>query len=240
MSSSHFFIKLLTAFLFQLVREINSPKGEERIINNKSLSPSFGGGLGGETLMKIGILALQGAVREHRNMLQKLGAETVDVLNPSDLEGIDGLVLPGGESTTMGKLLVRYHLLEPIAELGRKGLPIFGTCTGLILLSKNINGSDQYRLGLMDTQVERNAFGRQLASFEADMPIPVLGEKPFHTIYIRAPYIDKIENSAKALLELDGKILLAEQDNLLAAAFHPELTDDTRIHEYFLKKIRKT
>lgn len=189
--------------------------------------------------MKIGILALQGAVREHRNMLQKLGAETIDVLNPSDLKGIDGLILPGGESTTMGKLLVRYKLLEPIAELGRKGLPIFGTCTGLILLSKNINGSDQYRLGLMDTHVERNAFGRQLASFEADMPISVLGDKSFHTIYIRAPYIDKVGEGVKVLLELEGKILMAEQNNLLAVAFHPELTDDTRIHEYFLNKIKK-
>lgn len=189
--------------------------------------------------MKIGILALQGAVREHRNALHKLGVETVDVLNPEDLEGIDGLVLPGGESTTMGKLLVRYKLLEPIAELGRKGLPIFGTCTGLILLSKNINGSDQYRIGLMDTFVERNAYGRQLASFEADIPIPALGDEPFHTVFIRAPYIDKVEGTAKALLTYEGKILLAEQDNFLAAAFHPELTEDTRLHAYFLKKIKK-
>jgi 5'-phosphate synthase pdxT subunit len=111
--------------------------------------------------MKIGILALQGAVREHRNALHKLGVETVDVLNPGDLDGINGLIIPGGESTTMGKLLVRYGLLDPIAGLGRKGLPVFGTCTGLILLSKHINNSNQYRLGLMDTFVERNAFGRQ-------------------------------------------------------------------------------
>jgi 5'-phosphate synthase pdxT subunit len=189
--------------------------------------------------MKIGILALQGAVREHRNVLHKLGAETVDVLNPSDLEGIDGLIIPGGESTAVGKLMVRYNLLEPIKKLGEKGLPIFGTCTGLILLSKNINGSDQYRLGLMDTYVERNAFGRQLASFEADMSIPVLGDKPFHTVFIRAPYIDKVEGSAKALLTYDGKILFAEQENFLVAAFHPELIEDTRVHEYFLKNIKR-
>jgi 5'-phosphate synthase pdxT subunit len=187
--------------------------------------------------MKIGILALQGAVREHRKLLHRLGVETVDVLNPSDLNGINGLILPGGESTTVGKLLVRYALLEPIADLGRKGLPIFGTCTGLILLSKQINNSDQHRLGLMDTYVERNAFGRQLASFEADMPIPVLGKTPFHTIFIRAPYIDKIDAGVTVLLRYQDKILFAEQDNLLAAAFHPELTDDTRVHEYFISKI---
>ena len=188
--------------------------------------------------MKIGILALQGAVREHRNILQKLGVETVDILNPSDLEGIDGLILPGGESTTMGKLLVRYKLLEPIKQLGEKGLPILGTCTGLILLAKHINGSDQYRLGLMDICVERNAFGRQLASFEADMKIPVLGEELFHTVFIRAPYIDKVDMGVQVLLSLEGKILMAEQNNYLVAAFHPELTNDDRLHQYFLLKCK--
>jgi 5'-phosphate synthase pdxT subunit len=187
--------------------------------------------------MKVGILALQGAVREHRNMLNRLGAETVDVLYATDLVGLDGLVLPGGESTTTGKLLERNNLLEPIAELGRQGLPIFGTCTGMILLSKHIIGSDQQRLGLMDTYVERNAFGRQLASFEADMPIPVLGEKPFPCVFIRAPYIEKVDADVTPLLVYDNKILFAEQNNLLAAAFHPELTDDPRVHHYFLQKI---
>jgi 5'-phosphate synthase pdxT subunit len=187
--------------------------------------------------MKIGILALQGAVREHRNLLHRLGVETVDVLNPGDLNGIDALILPGGESTTVGKLMVRYNLLNPVVEMGRKGLPVFGTCTGLILLSKHIYNSEQYRLGLMDTYVERNAFGRQLASFEADMHISVLGNIPFHTVFIRAPYIDRVEDSVKILLSYQGKILFAEQNNFLAAAFHPELTDDTRIHEYFLQRI---
>jgi 5'-phosphate synthase pdxT subunit len=187
--------------------------------------------------MKIGVLALQGAVREHRNLLHCLGVETVEVLNPRDLEGINGLILPGGESTAIGKLLVRYDLLQPIVESGRKGLPIFGTCTGLILLSKHINNSDQHRLGLMDTYVERNAFGRQLASFEADMSIPALGETPYHTIFIRSPYIDKVDAGVTVLLRYQYKILFAEQDHLLAAAFHPELTNDTRIHEYFISKI---
>ncbi|MDR2627876.1 MAG: pyridoxal 5'-phosphate synthase glutaminase subunit PdxT [Dysgonamonadaceae bacterium] len=186
--------------------------------------------------MKIGVLALQGAVREHRAALHTLGVESVAVLNPDDLAGIDGLIIPGGESTTIGKLLVRYNLLEPIASLGRNGMPILGTCTGLILLSRHINQSDQYRLSLMDTYVERNAFGRQLASFEADMSIPVLGEKPFHTIFIRAPYIYKVEEGVKVLLAYEDKILFAEQGNLLAAAFHPELTDDARVHEYFLSR----
>ncbi|MDR3267731.1 MAG: pyridoxal 5'-phosphate synthase glutaminase subunit PdxT [Tannerella sp.] len=187
--------------------------------------------------MKIGILALQGAVREHRNLLHRLGVETVDVLAPQDLNGIKGLILPGGESTTVGKLLVRYELLEPIAALGRKGLPIFGTCTGLILLSKHINNSDQYRLGLMDTYVERNAFGRQLASFEADMSVPALGAAPFHTIFIRAPYISRVDAGVSVRLSYQDKILFAEQDNFLAVAFHPELTDDTRVHEYFIRKL---
>ncbi|MDR2423787.1 MAG: pyridoxal 5'-phosphate synthase glutaminase subunit PdxT [Prevotellaceae bacterium] len=189
--------------------------------------------------MKIGILALQGAVREHRSVLRKLGAVTVDVLYPDDLNGLDGLILPGGESTTVGKLLIRYGLLEPIIQAGRSGLPVFGTCTGLILMAKNINGSNQHRLGLMDTCVERNAFGRQLNSFEADMHIPAIGKKPFHAVFIRAPYIEKAENNVKPLLVYDNKILFAEQDNLLAAAFHPELTGDTRIHRYFLEKIEK-
>jgi 5'-phosphate synthase pdxT subunit len=167
-------------------------------------------------------------------MLHRLGVETVDVLSPQDLHGINGLILPGGESTTMGKLMARYELLTPIAEAGCAGLPIFGTCTGLILLSKHINNSSQLSLGLMDTYVERNAFGRQLASFEADMPIPALGGNPFHTIFIRAPYIEKVGDEVTVLLRDGEKILFARQGNLLAAAFHPELTDDTRIHEYFL------
>jgi 5'-phosphate synthase pdxT subunit len=187
--------------------------------------------------MKIGILALQGAVREHRAVLHTLGVQTVDVLNPPDLNGIDGLIIPGGESTTVGKLLVRYGLLEPIACLGRNGLPIFGTCTGLILLSKHIANRDQYCLGLMDTYVERNAFGRQAASFEADMPIPALGERLFHTVFIRAPCIEKVDDTVTVLLQHEGKILLAQQGSILAAAFHPELTTDTRLHEYFLRDI---
>ncbi|BAG83565.1 glutamine amidotransferase subunit PdxT [Candidatus Azobacteroides pseudotrichonymphae genomovar. CFP2] len=187
--------------------------------------------------MKIGILALQGAVREHCRIVHKLGHKTVDILYPRDLIGIDGLILPGGESTTISKLLVRYGLLTPIVELGHKKLPIFGTCSGLILLSKNIAKSEQYRLGLMDTYVKRNAFGRQLASFETKMPIPILGNIPYPTIFIRAPYIDKADKGVNILLSHESRILFAEQDNFLAASFHPELTEDVRVHEYFIQKI---
>jgi 5'-phosphate synthase pdxT subunit len=188
--------------------------------------------------MKIGILSLQGAVREHRTVLCSLGVEVVNILTSSDLSGIDGLILPGGESTTIGKLLDRLGLLSPIASLGSADLPIFGTCTGLILLSKHINRSDQFRIGLMDTWVERNGFGRQLSSFEADMSIPVLGIAPFHCIFIRAPYIDRVGEGVTSLLTINEKIVFAEQGNLLVSSFHPELTSDYRVHEYFLQKVQ--
>lgn len=190
-------------------------------------------------MTKIGILALQGAVREHRRALERPGVEVAGVLEPRDLEGINGLVLPGGESTTVGKLLARYNLLEPIATAGRNGLPLFGTCTGLILLAKHVDDNNPYRLNLMDVVVKRNAFGRQQDSFEADMPIPALGNKPFHAVFIRAPYIERVGDGVEVLLQHEGKILLARQGNLLASAFHPELTDDPRLHDYFLQLVRQ-
>jgi 5'-phosphate synthase pdxT subunit len=190
-------------------------------------------------MTKIGILALQGAVREHRRALERPGVEVAGVLEPRDLEGINGLVLPGGESTTVGKLLARYNLLEPIATAGRNGLPLFGTCTGLILLAKHVDDNNPYRLNLMDVVVKRNAFGRQQDSFEADMPIPALGNKPFHAVFIRAPYIERAGDGVEVLLQHEGKILLARQGNLLASAFHPELTDDPRLHDYFLQLVRQ-
>ncbi len=184
--------------------------------------------------MKIGVLALQGAVREHCNTLRACGAEAVEVRYPEQFGEIDGLIIPGGESTTVGKLLVRYEMLEPLAELGRKGFPIFGTCTGLILLAKEILGSDQPRLGLMDITVNRNAFGRQIASFETDLPVAGIGPPDFHAIFIRAPYITSVGPGVEVLAKLDEKILLARQGRLLAGAFHPELTGDLRIHQYFI------
>ncbi|MFZ5642951.1 MAG: pyridoxal 5'-phosphate synthase glutaminase subunit PdxT [Bacillota bacterium] len=187
--------------------------------------------------MIIGVLALQGAFREHEKMLRSCGEgiETRQIRLPAQLEGLDGLVIPGGESTTMGKLMIEYGLLEPIQELGSKGLSIFGTCAGMILLSKDIAGSAQPRLGLMDISVERNAFGRQVESFEADIEIPVLGEDPFSSVFIRAPYILSVGEGVEVLARFGEKIVFARQGRFLAAAFHPELTRDLRIHRYFLK-----
>lgn len=186
--------------------------------------------------MKIGVLALQGAVREHRNALAALGMEPVEVRYPEQLTEVQGLIIPGGESTTVGKLMIRYGMLNPLVEMGRNGFPIFGTCTGLILLAKDISGSEQPRLGLIDMTVERNAFGRQIASFEMDMPIPALGEEPFHAIFIRAPYIIATGPEVEILARMEEKILLVRQGNLLAAAFHPELTGDLRLHRYFIER----
>lgn len=188
-------------------------------------------------MMKIGVLALQGAVREHCHSLAACGAEPIEVKYLHQLSEIQGLIIPGGESTTVGKLLVRHQMLEPLTDMGRKGFPIFGTCTGLILLAKDIMGSNQPRLGLMDITVERNAFGRQIASFERDLNVVGLEESPFHAVFIRAPYISKVENNVQVLAKIDEKILMVRQDNLLAAAFHPELTDDHRVHQYFLNMI---
>lgn len=184
--------------------------------------------------MKIGVLALQGAVREHCNSLQACGVEPVAIKYKEQLNDIKGLIIPGGESTTVGKLLVKTGMLEKLSEMGQSGFPIFGTCTGLILLAKEINGSDQPRLGLMDIKVERNAFGRQIASFEADLDIEALGPEKFHAIFIRAPYIVDAKPNVTIMAKSEEKILMVRQGKLLAAAFHPELTTDLRIHQYFL------
>lgn len=185
--------------------------------------------------MKIGILALQGAVREHYKSLQLCGVEPIEIKYREQLSDIQGLIIPGGESTTVGKLLVRYEMLTALTEMGLNNFPIFGTCTGLILLAKEIIGSTQPRLNLMDITVERNAFGRQIASFEKDLTIPEIGSPDFHAIFIRAPYIEKVGPEVKVLATLENKILLGRQGTLLAAAFHPELTSDLRIHQYFIK-----
>lgn len=184
--------------------------------------------------MKIGVLALQGAVREHCNSLKACGAEPVEIKYKEQLTEIKGLIIPGGESTTVGKLLVRHEMLGLLAEKGQKGFPIFGTCTGMILLAREINGSEQPRLGLMDITVERNAFGRQIASFETELEIPELGPEKFPAVFIRAPYINNSKRNVKVMAQLEGKVLMARQGKLLAAAFHPELTSDYRVHEYFI------
>jgi 5'-phosphate synthase pdxT subunit len=184
--------------------------------------------------MKIGVLAIQGDFAEHIVMLKRLGVETVEVRLPSHLEGLDGLILPGGESTTIGKLSVDFGLLEPLRKFSETHA-IWGTCAGAIFLSKDARRS-QPLLGIMDITVERNAFGRQVDSFEADLDISELGESStYHAIFIRAPIIESVQADARVLVTLpDGRIVAALQGKLLATSFHPELTQDTRFHEYFL------
>lgn len=188
--------------------------------------------------MKIGVLALQGDFAEHVAMLKRLGVETVEVRLPEHLKGLDGLIMPGGESTTIGKLAVAYNLMEPLRTFGQRHA-IWGTCAGAIFLSKDVQ-SEQPLLGLMDIRVVRNAFGRQVDSFETDLDIVELkkataSEAPFHAVFIRAPIIESVHGDAKILSALaDGRIVAAQQGYLLATSFHPELTEDTRFHEYFL------
>lgn len=179
---------------------------------------------------------MQGAFREHRRTLESLGCEVVEVRKPSDLQDINGLILPGGESTTMGKLL-QEGLGDLIKDLAARDLPIFGTCAGMILLAKDIDDSSQYRLGLMDLTVKRNAFGRQVASFETDLNVPLLGNDPVRAVFIRAPYAREVAPNVGILAEHVGKIVFVRQGNMIASAFHPELTPDLRVHKYFLEII---
>lgn len=185
--------------------------------------------------MRIGVLALQGAFREHQKILAECGVESTQIRKNTQLDGISALIIPGGESTTIGKLMNEFELFEPITRMSEEGLPIFGTCAGLIMLAKEINSSRQVRLNLMDISVERNAFGRQVDSFEADLDIPVLGAQPYRAVFIRAPYIIDVGVNVQVLAKYEEKIVLARQGRFLAAAFHPELTGDLRIHRYFIE-----
>ena len=187
--------------------------------------------------MTVGILALQGDFREHEETLQHIGAKTLQVRLPSDLVKVDRLVIPGGESTTIGKLLVLYKLLKPIQERAIKGMPIWGTCAGAILMAKHITDGkpDQPALKLMSITARRNAFGRQLDSFETDVVIKGLGTDPIRIVFIRAPILEHPEKDVDILATLPGgQIVAAQQKNMLATCFHPELTEDVRFHEYFL------
>jgi 5'-phosphate synthase pdxT subunit len=191
--------------------------------------------------MKIGVLALQGDFAEHIAMLKQLNVETAEIRLPKHLDDLDGLIIPGGESTTIGKLAVAYELMEPLKLFGQRHA-IWGTCAGAIFISKDI-GRDQPLLGLMDIKVERNAFGRQIDSFETDLDIPELKKatgttEDYHAVFIRAPIIESVSGDAKILASIpDGRIVAAQQGNLLATSFHPELTNDTRFHEYFLSMV---
>lgn len=190
--------------------------------------------------MKIGVLALQGAFREHIHMLQRLGVEAVEVRLPQELNRLDGLIIPGGESTTMGKLAAMYQLIEPLRRFA-DAKPLWGTCAGMILMAKEI-GMDQPLLGVMDITVKRNAFGRQKDSFQEDLYIKVLengDSRPFPGIFIRSPRLIETRDRAIEIARLaDGTPVAAVENKLLATAFHPELTSDTRFHRYFLSLIR--
>jgi 5'-phosphate synthase pdxT subunit len=181
--------------------------------------------------MRIGVLALQGDFREHLQTLDAIGVEGVAVRLPSDLEGVSGLILPGGESTTMRRLIDRWDLREPILELAGRGAPLFGTCAGMIVLAREIAGGEAPILPLLDVTVQRNAFGRQLDSFEAELPVPVLGDKPVHGVFIRAPIVDRTGPAVDVLARLDdGRVVAVRERNLIATAFHPELAGETRFH----------
>lgn len=189
-------------------------------------------------LMRIGVLALQGDFIEHEQMLVRLGAQPREVRLPSDLEGLDGLIMPGGESTTFGKLARQFELIEPLRAFAQSGRPTWGTCAGLIFMAKDV-GRDQITLGIMDVTVRRNAFGRQIDSFTCDLNIAGLPDGPFPGVFIRAPIIERVGQGVDVLCALDdGTVVAARQGNLLATSFHPELTDDPRMHALFLNSCK--
>ena len=195
----------------------------------------------GNRTKKIGVLALQGAFHEHQHMLERLQVAVVQVRLPEQLEGLDGLIIPGGESTTIGKLMVDFGLLDPLRQFGATRA-IWGTCAGAILLSRHAHRA-QPLLELMDITVSRNAFGRQVESFTVELEVPCLrqvdaGNAPFHAVFIRAPLIETVQGDAEVLARLqDGKIVAARQGHLLATSFHPELTGDDRFHRYFVEQV---
>ena len=185
--------------------------------------------------MKIGVLASQGAFAEHIAILHQLKVEALPVRLPRELNGLDGLIIPGGESSSISKLMLDYNLMNEVRNLAENGLPILGTCAGMILLASKVSDLDVEPLGAMNITVRRNAFGRQIDSFEAELSMPVLGEKPFPGIFIRAPLIEQANGKVEILARLNGDIgVAARQGKLLASAFHPELTDDLRFHQYFI------
>ena len=188
--------------------------------------------------MRVGVLALQGDFREHISMLAALGAETAEVRTEADLDGIDALVIPGGESTTIGKLADRYGLIEPMRRLIAGGLPALGTCAGMIFLATSTVRYDQHQLGVLDVVVERNAFGRQVDSFEADLEVTGLDD-PLHAVFIRAPIVDKVGAEVEVLARSGDHPVMVRQGDIIATSFHPELTADTRIHRMLLDAVEE-
>jgi 5'-phosphate synthase pdxT subunit len=188
----------------------------------------------------IGVLALQGDVSEHLQAVRDCGAQAREVRTVGELEAVDALIIPGGESTAIGKLMAKGGLHDPIRERAAGGMPVFGTCAGQILMAKEVEGGAPLGLHLMDIQVLRNAFGSQRESFEAEIPVPAIGERPVKGVFIRAPYIVKVGSGVDVLARFEGKIVMARQGRLLAAAFHPELTADRRIHHFFLSQFLQT
>lgn len=198
--------------------------------------------------MKVGVLAVQGAIEEHVSMTNlafkslNINGEVLWIKKPKQLEEVQGLIIPGGESTVMGRLLETSGLLDAIKKFANDGKPVFGTCSGMVLLAKEVydrvvGKTGQVTLKLMDITVERNAFGRQGESFEKDLEIPILGEKKFRGVFIRAPVVERFGDEVKPLSQLNGRIVAVQQKNILATSFHPELTDDSRFHELFLKTV---
>ena len=189
--------------------------------------------------MKIGVLALQGDFREHLEILHSIGVNPVAVKSKEALDIVDGLIIPGGESTTIGKIMKEMGLFDDLKKKIEDGLPVFGTCAGMIVLAKNISGfPDQVRLEAIDITVERNSYGRQIESFETDIRIPVLGDKPFRAVFIRAPKVVEMGKEVEVLAYFNKDPVLLKQKNVLVCSFHPELTIDSRIHRYFLEMVR--
>lgn len=187
-------------------------------------------------MARVGVLALQGAFAEHVRAFASLGADVLEVRLPDQVERLDALVIPGGESTTISKLMDAYHLRGPVLDLARRGGTLWGTCAGMIMLANDVRDERVHTLGLMDLTVQRNAFGRQVDSFEADLEIAALGESAFHAVFIRAPVVERVGAGVDVLATLwDGRVVAARQGNLLATAFHPELTPDLRFHDLVLR-----
>ena len=187
----------------------------------------------------IGVLALQGDFAEHISILQRLGIAAREVRHPEELAALDGLVIPGGESTTIARLISEFALLEPLRERTQNGFPVWGTCAGMIVLAQRASELDWPTLSALAIAVRRNAFGRQVDSFEADLAVPALGQQPFHAVFIRAPIVEEVSDGVEVLAKLEnGKVVAVRQANALATAFHPELTEDHRFHRYFVDMVR--